>query len=156
MQYYNFDVTLTDVPSEISLAFSMAGCSLGCNGCFWKPLKNAETFELTNESYIAKLNRYENLISCILFYGGEWHEKELISKLKIAKLHGLKTCLYTGRQTVSASIISHLDFLKTGRYREQFGGLANPNTNQKFINVITGENLTSLFWKILPNLGKQL
>ena len=155
MRYYNCDVILTDVPNEISLAFSIAGCTLGCSGCFWKPLKNSPTYELTDEIFITKLNRYENLISCILFYGGEWHEKELISKLKIAKLRGLKTCLYTGRQIVHATITAHLDFMKTGRYRKQLGGLTNPNTNQKFINVITGENFNKLFWKTLPNSGNK-
>ena len=43
--------------------------------------------------------------------------------------------------------MQHLDFLKTGKWQAQLGGLDNPNSNQTFINVNTGEQLNYLFRK---------
>jgi anaerobic ribonucleoside-triphosphate reductase activating protein len=80
--------------------------------------------------------------------GGEWYKEELINFLLIAKKLGLKTCLYTGLEIVDNDIKNNLDFLKTGRWYKNLGGLKNINTNQKFINVKTNENLNYLFNKI--------
>lgn len=154
MRYYSYDVVLTDVPGEICLAFSIAGCNLGCKGCFWQSIQDAPTEELSDQLFAAKLNEYHGLISGVLFYGGEWLVEELIPKLQLAQSLGLKTCLYTGRQIVSAEIRRHLDYLKTGGYREDLGGLTSPTTNQRFINVNSGEDLTHLFWKVLPSTRK--
>jgi anaerobic ribonucleoside-triphosphate reductase activating protein len=154
VKYYNCDIVLADVPGEISLAFSIAGCQLACKGCFWQSLQDAPRFELSDELFSAKLESYAGLVSCVLFYGGEWEADELISKLKIARSLGLKTCLYSGRQIVANEICEQLDFIKTGGYREDLGGLSTPTTNQKFINLTTGENLTHLFWQILPTSRK--
>lgn len=150
MKYYNYDVVLSDVPNEISLAFAIAGCRLGCRGCFWQALQNTPCYELDDNLFSEKLAKYQDFITCVLFYGGEWHPLELAAKLKLAKLQGLKTCLYTGRQIVADEIYRYLDFIKTGAYREDLGGLTSPTTNQKFINLTTKEDLTSLFQKVLP------
>lgn len=58
---------------------------------------------------------------------------------------GLKTALYTGLDQIDSSIMAHLNFLKTGPYQKDHGGLGQPNSNQKLINVLTGEVLNSLF-----------
>lgn len=150
VKYYNCDVVLSDVPNEISLAFAIVGCQLGCRGCFWQDLQDTPSYELDDKLFSEKLAKYQNFISCVLFYGGEWHPLELIAKLKIAKRKGLKTCLYTGRQIIANEIYQYLDFIKTGAYREDLGGLTSLTTNQKFINLTTGEDLTHLFQRILP------
>ena len=150
VKYYNCDVILNDVPNEISLAFAIAGCKLGCRGCFWQELQNTPSYELNDKLFSEKLTKYQNFISCVLFYGGEWLSEELIDKLKIAHAHGLKTCLYTGRQIIATEIYQHLDFIKTGAYRGDLGGLTSLTTNQRFTNLITGEDLTHLFQRVLP------
>lgn len=154
VRYYSSDIVLTDVPGEICLAFSIAGCNLGCKGCFWSVLQDAPTQELSDQVFADKLLEYQGLISGVLFYGGEWLPDELIFKLQQAKSLGLKTCLYTGRQIISAEIRAQLDYLKTGGYREDLGGLTSPTTNQRFIDVKSGEDLTHLFRKILPSTRK--
>ncbi len=150
VKYYNCDVILNDVPNEISLAFAIAGCKLGCRGCFWQELQNTPSYELNDKLFSEKLTKYQNFISCVLFYGGEWLPRELINKLKIAHTYGLKTCLYTGRQIIATEIYQHLNFIKTGAYREDLGGLTSLTTNQRFTNLITGEDLTHLFQRVLP------
>ena len=154
MRYYGIDVVLTDVPGEISLAFAMVGCRLNCSGCFWQELKSAPTHELSDELFTSTLQSYQGLVSCVLFYGGEWQPLELICKLKIAQQLGFKTCLYTGLKQVKASILKHLDYLKTGAYQEELGGLFSPTTNQRFINVNSREDLTALFWQLAPEKRK--
>lgn len=155
MKCYNCDVVLNDVPGEISLAFAIAGCQLGCRGCFWQSLQAASVYELSDELFVEKLMHVRDFISCVLFYGGEWQLTELVSKLKIAHEQGLKTCLYTGRQFISDKICQHLDFIKTGAYREDLGGLTSPITNQRLTSLVTGEDLTHLFQHVLPISGRR-
>lgn len=149
MKYSEVTVVLQEVPSEVTLCFTITGCKLGCNGChspyLWKEVNGKELNEII---YKKILDKYNGLISCVLFMGGEWYKEELINFLLIAKKLGLKTCLYTGLEIVDNDIKNNLDFLKTGRWYKNLGGLKNINTNQKFINVKTNENLNYLFNKI--------
>lgn len=146
MRYYACDVTLVDVPGEISLSFAIAGCQLNCKGCFWQQLK-AESGELLDlQTYENWLLRYKNYVSCVLFYGGEWHVAELVAYLQLAQQHGLKTCLYTGLKKVVPEIYQQLDYLKTGAYIERLGGLSSPATNQRFRDLKNHVDLTGLFW----------
>ena len=154
MRYYGSDVVLADVPDEISLTFSIVGCRLNCSACFWQELRSAPTYELDDELFTDTIQRYRGLVSCVLFYGGEWHPLELIRKLKLAHQLGFKTCLYTGLSRVKDSILKHLDYLKTGTYQEKLGGLSSPTTNQKFINVNSGEDLTAQFWQLAKEKRK--
>lgn len=77
--------------------------------------------------------------------GGEWHSKELINLLRIAKTFKLKTCLYTGEENISQEILGELTFVKTGKYIPELGGLNKITTNQIFMNVETKEILNHLF-----------
>lgn len=147
MRYYNKQVVFQEVPNEISLAYSITGCPLRCKGCH-SPFTWSEHTgqELTELGFVEDLRKYDLLISCVLFYGGEWHEKELIKLLSIAKnAFGIKTCLYTGQDSVSERITAQLTFLKIGCWVEQLGGLQSPTTNQVLMNVDSGENLNHYF-----------
>lgn len=146
MQLAAHDIVFQEVPGEISLAFYISGCSLACDGCHSEMLWSKKGgVELTEQEFLSLLNRYGSMVSCVLFMGGEWHETDLIERLKLAKSLGYKTALYTGEESVSSEIERHLDFLKVGRFIKDLGGLAFPNTNQKFISVLTGQSLNHLF-----------
>ena len=143
-------IVFQEVPNEISLCFSITGCKIGCKGCHSIELWQAENgIALTNQSFMQWLKKYQGLISCVVFFGGEWQPNTLIEKLLIAKNLGLKTCLYSGEEAgekhIDLRIIQHLNFLKTGPWKEALGGLESPITNQIFRNVITGEKLNYLF-----------
>ncbi|WP_152285994.1 anaerobic ribonucleoside-triphosphate reductase activating protein [Flavicella marina] len=148
MYYYDFQIVLQEVPGEISLCFSICGCKLQCRGCHSSHLwKESNGKILLINHYLDLLNSYKDYASCVLFMGGEWHEKELIELLKIAKFKNYKTCLYTGEERISTEITNELTFLKTGKWRPELGGLDSENTNQKFIAVKEKKNLNYLFSK---------
>lgn len=91
------------------------------------------------------LAKYTGLITCVVFFGGEWEEENLISLLQVVKNKKLKTALYTGQDNVSPDLQANLTFLKTGKWDRALGGLSSRTTNQKFINVSTNEVLNHLF-----------
>ncbi|WP_299789581.1 anaerobic ribonucleoside-triphosphate reductase activating protein [uncultured Shewanella sp.] len=141
-------VVMQEVPGEISLLFSITGCDVGCRGCHSTELWNEEYGEpLNEERYSNYLNQYHGFVSCILFFGGEWQPKVLIGYLVIAKKMGFKTCLYTGREHVDAEIRAQLDFLKTGEFDDQVGGLDSPDTNQKFYDLAQNKIINYKFIK---------
>ncbi len=146
MRFHDFQIVLQEVPGEVSLCFSITGCELRCEGChspyLWK--KGTGT-ELTEDYYMNTLNKYLGLASCVLFMGGEWHRERLVKFLIQAKMIGYKTCLYTGEERVEEEVLRHLDYLKTGKWVKEKGGLESVCRNQHFINVNTKENLNQVF-----------
>ena len=148
MFFYDFQIALQEVPGEISLCFSIAGCKIHCEGCHSPFLWKEENGKLlTQKNYDKLLSQYQNYASCVLFMGGEWHEEELLQFLKLAKEKKFKTCLYTGEETVSKELLSELTFIKTGRWLQERGGLNANTTNQKFIEVSTNKILNHQFIK---------
>ncbi|WP_373753011.1 anaerobic ribonucleoside-triphosphate reductase activating protein [Neisseria weixii] len=145
-----------EVPNETSLAFLIAGCPLRCPGCHSADSWKAGLGKALTAEYLAgRLKRYQGLISCVLFMGGEWQPEALLPLLKLAQSAGLKTCLYTGLEraeweAVSDGLIGHLDYLKTGRWVMELGGLDSPTTNQRFTDLRTGETLNHWFVKDHP------
>ena len=141
-------IVFQEVPDEISLCFSITGCKVGCKGCHSTELWQEDYgIPLTNSNFINWLSKCESLISCVVFFGGEWQETVLVEKLIIAKKQGLKTCLYSGQKHININIYQHLNFLKTGAWRAELGGLDSPITNQTFRNTATGEKLNHIFVK---------
>ena len=148
MYYYDFQVVFQEVPGEISLCFSISGCNKFCDGCHSPFLwKEGNGSLLTIEVYTSILNQYKNLATCVLFMGGDWHQKELVEMLQLAKRKDFKTCLYTGEDSVSDEIIDQLTWLKTGMWKQELGGLESNLTNQIFIEVTTNKKLNYLFSK---------
>ncbi|GGX17900.1 anaerobic ribonucleoside-triphosphate reductase activating protein [Aquimarina muelleri] len=148
MYYYSFQIVFQEVPGEISLCFSISGCTIRCKGChspyLWK--KNSGSL-LTVSLFETLLKQYANLATCVLFMGGEWHNEELIVFLKLSKKRNYKTCLYTGEDQVSIELLAELTWIKTGKWNPSLGGLENKKTNQKFIEVKTNKILNYLFIK---------
>lgn len=148
MYCHDFQIVLQEVPGEISLCFSISGCSIQCEGChspfLWKE-GNGEFLTETTFNYL--LDQYEGFASCVLFMGGEWYEKELITFLKSANQKKFKTCLYTGEEHISEEIESELTWIKTGKWNQNLGGLESETTNQLFRETKTNTILNHLFIK---------
>ncbi|WP_373818692.1 anaerobic ribonucleoside-triphosphate reductase activating protein [Glaesserella sp.] len=150
LRFSNEQIVWQEVPNETSLAFLINGCPLGCKGCHSADSWKADSGVLLTEEYLQqRLTQYQGLISCVLFMGGEWQAETLIRLLKLVRQHGLKTCLYTGleRHELPQALIKHLTYLKTGRWIAERGGLNSLTTNQRFIDLRSGENLNPLFLK---------
>ena len=145
MRFSNLQIVFQEVPGEISLALSISGCPFKCPGCHssetWSPVYG-EVLDID-----VLLDKYAELITCVVFYGGEWQSVELQENLCKVKARGLKTCLYTGSNKPIRSLLPHLDFIKVGRWIQSYGGLGSPTTNQRLYRVDGGvlEDLTHLF-----------
>ena len=141
-------VCFQEVPGHIALGFVCTGCPLRCPGCHsvdtWDP-KHGE--RLTSQRFLGLFERYKHLITCVVFFGGEWQEGDLVYFLKLATQQGLATCLYTGLEDVPEQLKAQLTYVKTGRYVAELGGLASHLTNQRFIEIASGKVLNSLFLK---------
>jgi anaerobic ribonucleoside-triphosphate reductase activating protein len=148
MNYSEIEVVLQEVPSEISICFTITGCKLNCKGCHSPHLwKKGSGEKLTEEKYLQILRKYKEFASCVLFMGGEWHRQELVQNLKTAKNMGYSTCLYTGLEKVDKEILSKLTWIKTGSWIQELGGLDCKTSNQRFIEVKTNKILNHLFIK---------
>lgn len=142
MNYSYPQIVLQEVPDEISLALSISGCPLRCKGCHSTETYNPEFGQELNLEEINKLLSKHKHITCVLFYGGEWDPENLVKYLKYIKTKNLKTCLYTGFELsfIHKNILNNLDYIKTGRYIKELGGLGSENTNQKFMKIQKGDN----------------
>ncbi len=148
MNYYNIQIVLQEVPHEISICFSVCGCTIRCHGCHSPHLwKENNGYLLTPRIYRETLDRYKGLATCVLFMGGEWHKENLIYFLNYALEQGYQTCLYSGEDKIDPQILKYLTWIKTGRWDAELGGLHSPNTNQRFVEVQSNTLLNHLFIK---------
>ena len=146
MKVYNYEISTLEIPNEISLCFNIIGCNVKCKDCHSKFLWDINNgWEMDLEYFSKILEKYSSYISCICFMGGEWLEEDLITMLKISKENGLKTCLFTGRDKINTNIQKYLDLLKVGRFIKKLGGLESKITNQKMIDLKTGNCINYLY-----------
>lgn len=143
LRYKDTNIVLQEIPGEITLVFTITGCSLNCKGCHSPYLwKKGTGNELSDDFIIELINKYKGIISCVLFMGGEW-ESDLVNKIKLCNDYGLKTALYTGLnldevESSNKELLSVLSYIKVGRWIEELGGLSSITTNQRLINLKTG------------------
>lgn len=153
LRYSSYNIVLQEVPNEISLCFTITGCKLACEGCHSEYTWDGSKGEvLTNELLQSLLTKYNGMISCVLFMGGEWETDRLLSLIFQVKCKQLKTALYTGLnlkqvQRQCPELLACLDYIKTGKWLPKLGGLNSPTTNQEFLNLQTGEVMNYLFRK---------
>jgi len=146
LRYVCHTVGTLEVPDEISLIFTVSGCPLRCSGCHSADLRNPALGEPLCPSTLAgKLERYAGLATCVCFLGGEWMPVALIELLQLARSNGFSTCLYTGLETINDAIAVHLDYLKLGPFVSARGGLDRPGTNQRFLDLRRGRDITHRF-----------
>jgi len=144
-----YTIVLAEVPNEVSIGFNITGCPHKCKNCHSPELQNENNGEYLSDQLITNIiSKYNNFVSCVCFFGGEWKQNWLIDKLNIIKNNfKLKTCLYTGLDKLPNEILNNLDYVKYGRYIEEFGGLSSKFTNQKFFHIPTNSLLNHLFIK---------
>lgn len=129
LNYTTEQITFQEVPNEISLSFLIAGCPLKCKGCH-----SADSWRVTSEAH--KASEAEIVIK---------EDVITTNKSKIypinsnAKNQLTKEINEVNRQyNIGWTYIFEnnlLDYLKTGRWIRELGGLDNKNTNQRFYKV---------------------
>ncbi|MDO9897544.1 anaerobic ribonucleoside-triphosphate reductase activating protein [Glaesserella parasuis] len=148
LRFISEQIVWQEVPNETSLAFLISGCPLGCKGCHSIESWKLGSGQILSEIYLQqRLAQYQGLISCVLFMGGEWLPELLLQRLRLVRQSGLKTCLYTGLELeqLPQEILAVLDYVKTGRWIAELGGLNCITTNQRFIDLQTGKVLNAHF-----------
>jgi anaerobic ribonucleoside-triphosphate reductase activating protein len=149
-------IGLQEIPQEISLIIPLAGCGHNCLDCHsphYQIATNGE--ELTIEKFKELLDKYKNKVSCICFFSGEHEERQLLNFILLSKTYNLKTALYSGfelfelEENFKSNILIELDYLKTGQYIRQVGGLDCKTTNQKLWEIKDNNyiNITKQFWR---------
>lgn len=152
-KYTEAEITFSEVPEEISLCINISNCPCHCKGCHSPHLAEDIGEKLTLEK-LTQLIEGNKGISCVAFMGGDSNPSCIHSLAVYIRntYPKLKIAWYSGREELPNIIKSNLqsfDYIKTGPYREEFGPLNNPGTNQRFFKVDNGDliDLTYTFWK---------
>jgi anaerobic ribonucleoside-triphosphate reductase activating protein len=154
LKYLYHKEVFAEIPNEISLAVAITGCRIHCYGCHSRELWEDKGMVLDVHTIDHLLYLHKG-ISCMLFMGGE-HELEELKKLIEYAHTRIKTAWYCGLDRIPKEhqdIIKHLDYLKTGHYDQELGGLDSPTTNQRLYkiehegDICKQIDITSMFWK---------
>ena len=157
LKYLGYSIVFQEVPDEVTLAINISGCPHKCEGCHSKYLWEYEGNYISDDLE-QLIRKYDGLITCVCFMGGDQNQYELVDLLNKAHRHGLKTALYTGEdslQHIAFRVLCNLDYCKIGHYDCNCGGLNNPETNQRMFAwnwaAHKWEDITYKFWK--ENIG---
>lgn len=146
LRYVCHTVGTLEVPGEISLIYTISGCPLRCPGCHSADLRNPRLGTVLDAAALSHaLSQYRGLATCVCFLGGEWQPGPLAELLDLARCEGFATCLYTGRNYVDDFLAARLDYVKLGPYVAELGGLDDSRTNQRFIDLRSGADITRRF-----------
>jgi Pyruvate-formate lyase-activating enzyme len=137
MLYYSeFCLSHLEVPGESSLCIYISGCINNCRHCHYPELQQVHFGEKLAAYFIDIVDLYFSQSTCVCFLGegGSTSEDraELVSYARYVHATGLKTCLYSGRDTDLEDWMAVFDYIKVGSYREELGPLNSRTTNQKF------------------------
>ena len=138
LKYISTEIVYREVPDMVSRAFSISNCGQHCKGCHSPELQGDNGNRLTLDIIDKYINEDWGKIDCYVFLG-EGQDKETLEKiLHFTHNRGFKTCLYTYRSNLTDIIndyCPYLDYIKTGEYIENLGGLDSKNTNQRFYEI---------------------
>lgn len=137
------------------MALNLSGCPNGCPGCH-SPHLQEDIGETLDETLLSRLVEvYGSSVTCICFMGGDasvGEVEDLAVLVRVLSGGKLKTGWYSGRPHVPGNIdIGKFDYIKTGPYVEELGGLDSISTNQRFYRIDGGRmlDMTEEFQKSL-------
>lgn len=143
LKYYNYMVTFSEVPDEITLCINISNCPIRCPDCHSKFLWDDIGTPLTNET-ISNIIKNNKDVTCICLMGGDSSLKEIKRILSFIRCNypQYKLCWYSGRNVsiftkdkLFQEILNLLDYIKLGPYIKKYGGLDSPTTNQVFYKI---------------------
>ena len=159
LKYVDTLVSFSEIPDEITLCINISQCPNNCKGCHSPWLREDIGEDLNIESLYNLINKNKG-VTCVCFMGGDQDSAEvenLAFAVKLRSDYPYKTAWYSGKQHIPDELnVSAFDYIKIGPYIEEFGGLDNPNTNQKMYEVCKViklpekfilKDITNKFWK---------
>ena len=136
LKYDNVAVTFAEVPEEVTLCINITGCPIKCPDCHSKWLWE-DTGEELNQEVLSVLIAENSGISCVAFMGGDNCPEDVYNLAKWIKNNTkLKTCWYSGTSLRKDLPLKYFDYVKTGPYKKELGGLDSVTTNQRFYAII--------------------
>ena len=147
MKYLNTEVTFREFPDEISLCINITNCPFHCKGCHSPELWEDIGIEL-NKQELARLIESNKGITLVGFMGGVPSLIHTYARFIKNEYPNLKVGWYWGGDSIPNEVRGSLnfDYIKIGPYKEEFGGLDNPNTNQRMYQI-TRDGLTDITHK---------
>ena len=146
--FNDYYIAFQEVPNEVSLVFTISGCPHMCEGCHSPELREYKG-KILKKEVEHLLYTYQDFVTCVCFMGGDQETEQLVEICRdIHNKYNKKTCLYSGDDKIRPSLLDVLDFVKTGEYKQELGGLDSKETNQKFFQKINDRFIdkTYLFW----------
>ena len=153
MKYTDTQIGFQEFPDEISLLINISNCPFHCSGCHSPELWEDIGTELTFKE-LHKLISHNKGITCVGFMGGNLEEVNPLAEYVKNIDPPLKVGWYTGGIIEENKLLEleFFDYVKSGPYIKELGGLSYPSTNQKFYKIEHLENeakwlnLTYKFW----------
>ena len=137
LKYSDYAIVFQEVPGELTLAINVTGCPHKCDGCHSAYMLDYHG-NFIHDDLDKMIQKYDGLISCVCFMGGDQNMSELCSlSKKIQSTYGLKTAVYSGSndRKIFMELIPCFDYVKFGSYKKELGGLDSPITNQVFYQI---------------------
>ena len=150
VKYCGYYITFQEVPNETALVFTISECPYRCEGCHSPWLQTNIGDELTPEVILCLLDKYQGAITCVCFMGDGNDHDTIRNLIRLVRMYGYKTCLYTGGCRNDIDLYGFPDYFKEGPYIEKLGGLDSPQTNQRMWKKNDEgkyEDITSWFWR---------
>lgn len=144
LKYTEAIVGFSEVPEEIALCINISNCPIHCEGCHSPHLWEDIGTPLTKEELNALIEKNEG-ITTVCLMGGDSNVAELWAVAKYLRENTfLKIGWYSGKKFLKDTPLEYFDYIKTGPYKKDLGGLDSITTNQRFFEVKQGTNGTSL------------
>ena len=129
-------VTFSEVPENVTLCINITGCPVHCPDCHSKWLWEDIGDEL-KPVVLSDLIAKNDGITCIAFMGGDNSPVDIYNLAKWVKNNTeLKVCWYSGMSLREKIPLEYFDYIKTGPYKKELGGLDSFTTNQRFYEVV--------------------
>jgi|LSQX01.2.fsa_nt_gb anaerobic ribonucleoside-triphosphate reductase activating protein len=141
LKYVDYDILFQEIPDEVTLAINLSRCPYRCKGCHSPQLQSDIGEELNEEALLRLLQRYGKSVTCICFMGGDADPERVCSLAIYLRRHWkreMKTAWYSGNREIFEKALICFDFIKTGSYIEELGGLDKQTTNQRLFRLDKG------------------
>jgi len=138
IKFFNTHIVFQEIPNMVSLAINITNCQHTCDGCH-SPYLRMDIGEELSFDKLNELMLYNNGIDCVIFMGDGNDKNQIIELAKKVKYNNLLVALYTGDDFIYKKYYDVFDYIKTGKFIKERGGLNSKGTNQKLYQKIDGE-----------------
>jgi len=153
LKFHNYDIVFQEIPDEVTLAINISNCPNHCKSCHSPWLWEDKGNNLSEDVLRSLLEKYGKDITCVCFMGGDNNPAELqqlADYLHRQHVSQVKVGWYSGKSNIPEDINEEsFQYIKTGPYVEELGGLKSKETNQRLYKIEGTQiyDITYRFWK---------